>query len=836
MGQLQPYDLRANHLLQPLGLDVQRLVFSWRCPSIRQSACQILLRNAPDGEPVWDTGRIETDSPMIAYAGPALSSKHRLWWRVRLWDEANTPGPWSEAAWLETPPAEGDWAGPWVAMEGMLTPLYRCEVNVAPGSAGIARARWYVACGGLFEAHLNGQRLGEHVLTPDHTDYAHHTIVTTFDVGDGLQPGPNVLGIVLGGGWYERHGYGRRCFRSQLEVTLTDGRALTLATVPRDWAVLQGPWLAEDIVHGEWYDARLEPADWDRPGFVADASWHPLGRSFGRPANAAEPPGGLLVGQQSPGIRVHQEVRPVETRRVGEHAILVDFERNFAGWVKLTGQAAPGTAVTVRMGELLDEHGRLSQITNKGARGVNGFTFRGEGVECWHPCFSYQGFRFAEVQGRPRLPDSLEVVGLAVGSDCPRHGRFETSHAGLNTLFEMTMRTIESNMFSLLSDCPQRDERQGWLADAWAVSPVVLTWFDSLAFYRKWMDDMAAIQDPRTSFRWSPTAPPCPQYVLRPSRQASRHRLGEAIASQPQSDSVYTAGCTIIPWQYFQATGEPGLLERFYPLVAAHLGAMSARADFPILGTSWHGDHGAMGWTMDPPAATTPIELVTAAIFLQELRIGAAMADRLGLTEDARRWEALTDVSARALADRFYDRAAGSFGSQGADGMALDLGFAPTDHCDRILQALLADLRQRGGRLTSGVVCTPYVLRALSACGAIQAAFDAVTTLGEPGLLWMAERGWTTLGEHLVSNWPDLSRNQPAWGLVCEWMLRDIAGVRRLEPGYRRVRVSPQLPEGVDWVEADLCTVRGEVHVRCRRTKTGVHAEARADAGIAVHR
>ena len=830
----RPTQLRVNHLDAALGVDCERLVFSWR-PAVAQSGCQVRIGRERATGDWWDSGRLETSAPMLAYDGPAIPGSARLWWNVRTWDDAAEPSDWGEPAWFEAPLAADEWHGPWIAMEGLLVPLFRCGFELV-GPADAARARWSIACGGLFEARVNGEPAVESLLTPDFTDYTRRCVVTTLDVTERLRTGPNVLALVLGGGWYEHHGYGRRCFRSQLDLLMRDGRRQTFSALPSDWSVRQGPWLAEDIIHGEWVDARLEPVGWDSPGFQADASWHALGRSFGKPPNAAEAPGGLLVGRQAPPIRVHERLRPVGRQRLSPNCAVADFGRNLAGRVRLTGSAPAGTTLTIRLAEAVDGAGRVDPTTNKGARATCGYTWRGDGVESWVPRFSYQGFRYAEVCSPSPLPDHLDLLAEVIHSDCPLRGRFRTSHAGLNTLFDMSIRTIQSNLFGLLTDCPQRDERQGWLADAWAVSPAVLAWLDSAALYRKWMEDMAGVQDATTHLRWSPTAPPSPRYITRPPVARSRHRLPAVIADCPQSDSVYTAGCTIIPWQYYQATGEPGHLQRYYPLVAAHLEAMSRRADFPIVQTSWHGDHAAMGWTLDPPAERTPIDLVAAAVLLHELRIAACMADALRRDADAARWRALAARSCDALRDRFYDRRAGSFGGQAADGMALDLDFAPPDQRPRVLAALVADLHRRGGHLTSGVVCTPCVLRALSDNGHVQEAFHAVTAAGEPGLLWMAEQGWTTLGEHLVSRWPDISRNQPAWALVCEWMLRDLAGIRPLQPGYARVRIDPRLPDGVDWVEASIVTVRGEIGVSCRRRGDGLDVRIDADPAIQVDR
>ncbi len=515
--------------------------------------------------------------------------------------------------------------------------------------------------------------------------------------------------------------------------------------------------------------------------------------------------------------------------------MLLDFGTNFSGWLRLTGRAPAGTQLIIRMGEAAAADGQVDPVTNKGARGINSYTFRGEGTETWHPRFSYQGLRYAQIETPTRLPEDLQVVGEVVHSDCPMRGSFHSGHDGLNPLFAMATRTIESNITGLLHDCPQRDERQGWLADAHAVTPYVLTSFDVLPLYRKWLRDMVAIQNPQTHLRWSSTAPPSPRYLSRPPRHRSRHRIEKVLREIPQADSVYTAACTIVAWQYYEETGEPGHLEHYYPLIADYLGVMSRRDDFPILQSGWHGDHAAMGWTMQPPAAKTPVDLVASAVFLNELRIAGAMASILGRESDARQWDELARRSAAGIAARFYDRSAGSFASQGADGMAIDFGFAPPQERARVIAALAADVRGRGNHLTSGVVTTPSVLRALSENGHHQAAYDAITAPGEPGFLWWIDKGYTTFTEHIVSNWPDTSRNQPAWALIFDWFTRHVAGIRPTAAGYATVTIAPNLPCGLEWIDVTIETVRGPIHVRAERSEGGTtRHQARVDAAIEV--
>lgn len=282
----------ANHLAHTLGVSNDRLLLCWAGGGLRQSARQVVVTAA--GQPaavLWDSGKAAGAEPMLLYGGEALPMRADYQWRVRLWDAADRAGDWSDWAEFEVVPGEADFIGAWVTMPGVLTPMFRSVFQIE-NLADVVRARWYIACGGLLEPRINGIKAGDQVLFPDHTDYARVTTVAAFDVRKHLRDGENVLGIVLGGGWYAHHGYGPRCFLSQLELTLRGGERRILATRPGDWAVRHGPWTSEDIIHGEWYDARLEAPGWDAPGYALDAAWHALGRSYGKPApNAAEPPG-----------------------------------------------------------------------------------------------------------------------------------------------------------------------------------------------------------------------------------------------------------------------------------------------------------------------------------------------------------------------------------------------------------------------------------------------------------------------------------------------------------------------------------------------------------------
>ena len=415
----------------------------------------------------------------------------------------------------------------------------------------VVSARLYVTALGLYEARLNGRRVGDAFLTPGWTDYAHRIPYQTYDVTGLLNQGDNVLGAIIADGWYSGF-YGFDAKRAgahygtapellaQLVITYADGSREWIVT-DEQWRSADGAIRHADLLMGERHDLTLEPARWDAPGFDA-SGWRPV-RVRDRDATP-------LVADPGPPVRVTQEIAPrsIATDDHGRH--LVDFGQNLTGWLRLGVDGPAGAQVRIRHGEVLAADGTLYTENLRTARQTDEFT-TGGGLEVLEPRFTLHGFRYAEISGYPGDIGQADIVARVVHSDIPAAGAFESSQPWLDKLARNIDWGQRGNFISVPTDCPQRDERLGWLGDAQVFARTACYNRDVAAFFAKWLDDVADAQLESGAF--TDIAP-----VLS-LRGAGAPAWGDAGV--------------IVPWTVWKMYGDTGILHR-------HFGAMTRWMDY----------------------------------------------------------------------------------------------------------------------------------------------------------------------------------------------------------------------------------------------------------------
>ncbi len=810
-----PVGLRANALENPLGIDDLRPVLSWVNPWTAQGALQTAVHLVAAVSPealarkqyLWDSKKVLFDGTAIPYGGSAPMGRMRVYWQVQTWDERDRATDWSEPAFFELGLLQDtEWKGPWLGTQGTTCPLFRCSFTLWQPRRRILRARFY-GCGlGYYEARLNGTKLGNQVLAPEYTDYGKRVTYQTFDITGPLRAGENVLGMIVAGGWLERFHYAPPQFRCQIEIEYADGTRQVIGTAPAEWRTATGPWREADPFHGESYDARLERPGWDQPDYDEANEWGAVIPQYA-------PVSGQMVGQKNEPIRVTQDMPPVSVKKLRAGAVVVDFGQNFAGWVRLAVRGPAGTLIRLRFGEDVNADGSVFQANLRSAHATDRYTLKGKGTEIWEPRFTYHGFRYVQIEGVPRLPASWRVTGRVVHSDIPRRGRFECSDARLTRLSLNADWTFRSNMLSVFTDCPQRDERQGWLGDAQLAAETVLHHLNPAAFYHKWMDDIRDTQM-EAGNRWSPVAPPW--YM--------NGRHSALIDTSFQADFVWTSAGTLIPWFTYLYNGDRRIIEIFFPMIEKHIDWVMAQPQAPLAPFSQFGDWLFDGFGKIP--CPTDRALLSSAFFLLQLQCAAALTNQvpLGWEHKRTRFETIAAEVKTALRERFYNAAEGTFGSQTADALALVFGFAAPAERARILAHLVDDITGRcRGHVASGIVGTKYVLESLSQAGRADVAFRAVTIEGYPGWMEMLKNGATTITErwNFDGNLEMNSHNHPVFGVVSGWMFRWLAGIRvdPEQPGYRHFTVAPETPDGLTWAGASLDTVRGPASVRWTRRR-----------------
>src|SRR5581483_459003 len=459
----------------------------------KQTAYQILVassrasldKNTGD---LWDTGKVDSDSTtQIAYAGQPLTSRQDCYWKVRIWEDGNKPSRWSDAAhWrmgLLEPP---DWSAKWIFRpagdDASDVPYLRKTFTLR---APVKRATLYATALGLYEADINGWRVGDHILEPDWTDYRKRVRYQAFDVTGFVRKGDNAIGALLANGWFAGHigngGYqyfGKiPAFLAQLEVTYQDGSSETIAT-DTSWKWHASPILSSDFMKGETYDAQREIKGWDQPR-LDDGSWTNV--------ETRDESGRLLQAQVMQPVREYTELKPKSISEPQPNHWVFDLGQNMVGVVRLKVSAPAGTEITLRHAEMLSPDGTLYTNNLRSAISMDHYTCKGVGTEVWQPRFTFHGFRYVELTGIANKPNDSAVTGIVISSATPQAGSFACSDPRINQLQSNIQWGQRGNYISVPTDCPQRDERLGWMGDAEVFCRTATYNADVAAFFTKWL-------------------------------------------------------------------------------------------------------------------------------------------------------------------------------------------------------------------------------------------------------------------------------------------------------------------------------------------------------------
>jgi len=807
--------LKCEYRENPIGIDVRQPRLSWVLQADRrgvaQTAYQVQVAGSEDdlvaGRLVWDSGRVASGQSIhVPYGGPALSSRQRCVWRVRAWDEQDRPTVWSDPAWWEIGLLEpADWEARWIEAEleddtsvsqpaHMLRTTFHVEGDVAS-------ARMYVTCHGLFEAELNGDRVGDHVLSPGWTAYDHRLQYETHDVGQMLVQGENAIGVTLGDGWYrgrlgfrnQRNTYGDRlALLLQIEIAYEDGRMQRVVT-GEGWKAATGPILASDIYDGETYDARLERPGWSAAGYD-DSDWVGV--------RVVDHSKEILVAPAGPPVRRIEQVKPIEIIHTPADETVVDMGQNMVGWVRLVAQGEAGTQVVLRFAEVLDKEGNFYVENLRTAKQTDTYVLKGDGVETFEPHFTFHGFRYVAVEGYPGELTLDSLTGVVVHSDTRPIGAFECSNPLLNQLQHNIVWGQKGNFLDVPTDCPQRDERLGWTGDAQVFIRTACFNMDVAGFFTKWLRDLAADQAEDGSV----------PHVI-PSRAAGG-RGGSA---------AWGDAATICPWTIYLCYGDTRILQEQYDSMVAWVEYIrSCAGDSYLWNTGFHfGDW--LSFQSPSPAgvsAITDTDLIATAFYAYSTSLVRRAAEVLGKQEDASRYAELEQKIKQAFCDEFVSpRGRVANNTQTAYALALMFDLLPEEQRPGAAQRLVQDIRRRGNHLSTGFVGTPYLCHVLSQFGHLDVAYDLLNQDTYPSWLYPVRQGATTIWERWDGIKPDgtfqdagmNSFNHYAYGAIGEWMYRVVAGldVDPQAPGYKHVLIQPRPGGGLMHARATLETLYG---------------------------
>lgn len=793
-GQMEgpgaPSDLRCEYLRNALGIDVRKPRFSWLLTNSQrgelQSAYQVLVATSPElldqqkGNQ-WDSGEVKSDNSIqVAYAGQPLTSGQRYYWKVRYWDKEGRASPYSKPAWFEMGLlSRKEWKGQWISGGNEL----RREFQI-PGA--VTRARVYVTALGYYELRINGKRVGKRVLDPAFTTYPKRVLYATYDVTSMLNEGPNAIGAMLGGGWatlqipggtYKRY-YKSPALMLQLNVDLQGGQHFSL-TSDGSWKATQGPILSDSIYNGEVYDARRETSGWDRPGYD-DSAW--------KQAVVVPDSRGILSAEMMPPIRVVDEIVPRSITNPKPGVYVYDMGQNMSGWARLCVRGPRGTRVTMRYAELLYSNGLINRANLRSAKARDVYILKGGGLETYAPHFTYHGFRYVEVTGFPGTPSLASIRGEVVHTAVATVGSFAASKEILNQIHHLVYWSQLTNLFSIPTDCDQRDERQGWMGDAQATAEEAMMNFGMAAFYTNFIRDIRDAQGADGSL---------------PSTVPYRWGL---FPGDLGWESAYPLLC----WYMWQHYGDRRVLEENYAGLKKFAEFLRSRASGNVFRYHHEGDWVAV--------VHTPGDYIADAWYYYDVEIVSHIARILGNSADAATYSQLAGQIKQAFNQTFFNAKTKEYanGTQTANAMALFLKLVPHDQRSGVTTNLTNDiLYYHNTHLTTGFIGVKFLMPALSMIGRSDLAYDLATQTTYPSWGYMVKRGATTLWEL----WQDKtgpsmnSHDHVMFGSVDAWFYRALAGIDQESDsaGYRHIRIEPQVVEDLHWASGTIQTIRGVV-------------------------
>lgn len=851
-ADINPVNLRVEYKSNPF-LDDTSPRLSWELTSSKhnqyQSAYRIIVASSlekikkNEGD-IWDTGKVlSSQTNQIEYAGKALQSRQKVWWKIQVWDTKNKNGKWSDANFWEMGLLNNnDWNAKWIgynldhlAKQGKYflppSPYFRKEATL---SKNIKSARLYISSLGLHEFYMNGEKIGNDYFASGWTDYDKRVYYNVYDVTNNIQKGTNVFGAVLSYGWYSGYlGYALlvgtkqvRAFygdtpllKAQIEVKFDDGSSEIIAT-DDNWKAASGPILESDFLQGEYYDATKENIGWNNSGFN-DSAW--------KTANVYSEKSRREI-QLHPGnpVRILKELPMKTITKRDNGKFIVDFGQNFAGIIRLKIKGNANETLTFRYGEMLHPDGSLVTENLRAARATDTYVLKGDPKgESWSPSFTFHGFQFVEISGLKEMPEKDFLTGLVMSSDLKTAGELETDNALLNQIYSNIVWTQRANYLDIPTDCPQRDERLGWTGDAQVYMRSAAYNNDIAAFHKKWIRDLNDSQWENGAF---------PIYAPMPVNATG---VAAIRASDTFSPGWSEAGI-ICTYEIFRAYNDTRIVSESLPYMVKFMDFLKKRADKNGLLLEGSFDDanpkGGFGDWLSVGKKTSP-DLLAALYYYYCARLMDEMCEAMNDGELASLYKE-TATSIKEAFKKHYTKD-GKFvvneahygnGDGYVEGQNGFSGHTQTAYANAIYMNILDEpdfakasknlrelVEQNNNKLTTGFLGFKPLLPALSAAGSSDKAYSLLLSTEYPSLGYEVANGATSIWERwdsytkdkgFVHNAAMNSFSHYAFGSVNEWMFENMLGIKPIEPGFKTFVISPEIPSP----EVELKKVKGSYH------------------------
>jgi alpha-L-rhamnosidase len=813
-AQIKVQHLLTENLPNPLSIDAITPRFSWQLSAgdkrgVMQAAYEIKVKDSKSV--VWKTGRVMSDQSMyVIYKGAGLKPAQKYYWQVRVWDNTGKASEWSAPAFFQmgllTP---ADWKAKWITpgfaedSVNRPSPIFRKEFAIGKK---IKSATAFITAHGLYEAQINGHKVGDAFLTPGWTSYNKRLQYQAYDVTSLLQQGGNAVGATLGNGWYRGYiGYDPKpglygkdiALLFQLEVTYTDGTTATIAS-DESWKSSTGPIRFAEIYYGETIDDRLEQKGWAKPKFN-DQSWQAVAvRDF---------PKDILVATINENVKQHEKFKPLRIFKTPKGEQVIDFGQNLVGWVQVKVSGKAGDKITLSHAEVVDKAGNFYTENLRTARSQDTYILKGGGEENFEPHFTWQGFRYIKVEGYPGELKPEDFTAVTLYSDMAPAGTFSCSNPLINQLQHNIQWGQKGNFLDVPTDCPQRDERLGWTGDAQVFSRTASFNMNVHNFFAKWLKDVAADQYASGSV----------PFVI-------PNVIGKG-ATGPGASTGWADVATIIPWNMYLAYGDKRILENQYSSMKAWVDYMQHESRNDLWNTGFHfGD-----WLFysrnddnDGSSAITNKYLIAQCFYAHSTQLLINTAKVLGKTEDVNAYTALLQKIKDAYIKEYVTpNGLISSDTQTAYVLALEFEMLPENLRQQAADRLVRNIRRYDNHLTTGFLGTPYLCRVLSNFGHADVAFRLLLQDTYPSWLYPVKMGATTIWERWDGIKPDGSFEVPsmnsynhyAYGAIGDWMYRVIAGIDTKEsaPGYKQIVIKPSIGGMLTNASADYETNYGKV-------------------------
>lgn len=801
-------DLTCEYASNPIGIEILKPRLSWKIQSadrgILQTSYELRVSTHPGNFSraslsVWDSGRVKSgQSAYIPFAGKALKSATRYYWQVRIWDNKGNVSAWSTVAFWETGLlSKAEWKAQWIvnaqdrAKGEKASPIFRKEFTL---NQRVQKARLYITAHGLYEAQINGKRVGEDYFTPGWTSYHKRLQYQVYDVTDLLKSGHNEIDVTLGEGWYAGRlsggiMYGNQlALLSQLAVVYQDGRVEHIIS-DGTWKTAQdGPVRNSEIYNGEIYDARKVAAGW-KDALVNTAIGY-----------------NNLVATTGPPVRAHEILKPVQLIITPKGEKVLDFGQNMVGWVRFKVGGKAGDSLVISHAEVLDQQGNFYTENLRSARQQIVYYLKGDETESYAPHFTFQGFRYVKIEGAKALINKNNIEAVVVHSTMKPTGTFVTSNVLINQLQHNILWGQKGNFLDVPTDCPQRDERLGWTGDAQVFFNTASFNMDGAGFFAKWLEDLKADQHSDGGV---------PQVIPNIWGEG-----GRSAGSAGWADAA-----TIVPWGFYQAYGDSSLLAAQYDSMKAWAAYISSKSTNHLWDKTWH--HGDWlyfipehVWDYDP--AVTDKTLIAQAFAANTLRIIINSAEVLGEKEDMQTYKAALEKVKQAFVKEFMS-ASGALlsNTQTAYVLALQFDLLPEAQRAQAAGRLVTNIANYGNHLSTGFLGTPYLCQVLTRFGYNDLAYTLLMQETYPSWLYPVKMGATTIWERWDGIRPDgsfqskdmNSFNHYAYGAIGDWMYKNISGITQTKgfAGYKEFEIAPKPGGKLSFAKAELETIYGKI-------------------------